>query len=202
MATRKAAKKSVVRKASTRKAAKGSGKAAATKKVVKPTKKAAKTTTRALPAAKKSGPARTAKTVSPSPVLPTIVRRPRGAALTAAPTPAARPDGVSERRWNRKLVLDALQKETGVDGGSSEQRARIVAFRNDPGGASLDDFVFVGALALKNWYVDPDKPGASERPSLWITLTGLMGKPGAANPDNWGPTTSVSQLQTIVEIAQ
>jgi len=66
----------------------------------------------------------------------------------------------------------------------------------------VEDFAFVGALAIKNWYVDPTKPGPIERASLWITVTDVLDKSGAANPNNWGPDDAVSQLQTIVEVAK
>jgi hypothetical protein len=137
---------------------------------------------------------------APAAVAPATMRGGMLESVGEAAAPSAAPPGVSERRWNRKLVLDALNAETGVDGGSPQQRGIVAAYRQSPGTASTEDFAFVGALALKNWYVDPSKPGKTERASLWITLMDLMSKSGD-NPDDWGPEDSVSQLQSTAEVA-
>jgi hypothetical protein len=104
-----------------------------------------------------------------------------------------------DRRMNRKFVLDALKSETGVDDGETAA-ARIKAYRNDPKGATTTEFSFAGALTLRRWYIDPAKPNANERRSLWQNIMQRMGK-NAADPGGWNGTTNVSQLQAIAEEA-
>lgn len=103
----------------------------------------------------------------------------------------------NERRTNRKHVLAALREETGVDDGETAA-PRIRAYKSGPIGASTTEFAFVGALTLSRWYVDPTKPNASERRSLWQNIMGRLGKHGV-DPGGWGGSTNVSQLQAIAE---
>lgn len=105
-----------------------------------------------------------------------------------------------ERRINRKHVLDALKRETGVDDGSNAA-PRIVAYRRDPVGASTQEFAFCGALTLRRWYVVSNKPNQSERRSLWQEIMSRMGK-SAPMPAGWDGNTNVSQLQAIAEEAK
>lgn len=102
-----------------------------------------------------------------------------------------------ERRVNRKHVLDALKSETGTDDGSTAA-PRIAAYRNDPIGASTEEFAFCGALTLHRWYIDPSKPNQNERRSLWREIMDRMGK-NAPMPGNWDGDTNVSLLQAIAE---
>ena len=104
-----------------------------------------------------------------------------------------------ERRINRKHVLDALKSETGVDDGSTAA-PRIVAYRQNPTGASTEEFAFCGALTLGRWYVDPTKPNQNERRSLWQEIMKRMNK-NATMPGGWDGDTNVSQLQAIAEEA-
>ena len=104
-----------------------------------------------------------------------------------------------ERRINRKHVLDALKSETGVDDGSTAA-PRIREYRQDPVGASTEEFAFCGALTLRRWYIDPTKPNQNERRSLWQEIMNRMGK-DAPTPSGWDGDTNVSQLQAIAEEA-
>ncbi|KPK40353.1 MAG: hypothetical protein AMJ69_02680 [Gammaproteobacteria bacterium SG8_47] len=106
----------------------------------------------------------------------------------------------SERRVNRKHVLDALHQETGSNGGDAAA-ARVEAFRADPIGAPTTEFAYVGALTLTRFYVDPSKPNANERRSLWMNITQRMQKPGTTDPGGWDGTTDVKQLQALAENA-
>jgi hypothetical protein len=102
-----------------------------------------------------------------------------------------------ERRVNRKLVLQALRSETGSSGGDAAAD-RVKAFISDPVGAKTEEFAFVGALILTRFFIDPSKPNASERRSLWQELMNRFGA-SASDPGGWGGDTNVSQLQAIVE---
>jgi len=109
----------------------------------------------------------------------------------ADPTP-------EERRTNRKIVLDALKSETGSSGGDLAA-ARVDAYRADPVGASSDEYFYVGALRLVRFYVDPDKPNASERRGLWQKIRSTMGKPTSPVPTDFDGTTPVRTLQMLAE---
>ena len=63
---------------------------------------------------------------------------------------------LQERRANRALVLEALLDETGSSGGDAA-KDRVIAFRTDPQGAASKAHVFVGALRLVRFYIDPTK---------------------------------------------
>lgn len=104
-----------------------------------------------------------------------------------------------ERRTNRKIVLDALRSETGVDDGETAA-PRIRAYRDDPQGASTEEFAFCGALTLRRWYIAPGKPNKSERRGLWQSIMKRMDKE-AKDPGGWGGDTDVEQLQSIAEEA-
>ena len=105
-----------------------------------------------------------------------------------------------DRRRNRKHVLDALVQETGSSGGGAAA-PRVNAYREDPIGAPTAEFAYVGALALRRFYIDESKPNAVERRSLWKSLTDRMQKPGVADPGGWDGTTLVMKLQAIAEQA-
>lgn len=105
-----------------------------------------------------------------------------------------------ERRINRKHVLQALKSETGSEGGSAAA-PRVKAYCADPTGASSAEFAFVGALTLRRFYVDPAKPNAAERRSLWQEITTRLDKLGAKDPGGWGSETAVLTLQAIAEEA-
>lgn len=104
-----------------------------------------------------------------------------------------------ERRINRKHVLDALKSETGVDDGETAA-PRIRAYRNDPTGASTQEFAFCGALTLSRWYIAPNKPNQNERRGLWQSIMNRMNK-DATDPGGWNGETNVSLLQQIAEEA-
>jgi hypothetical protein len=105
-----------------------------------------------------------------------------------------------ERRQNRKHVLLALNEETGGQGGSAAS-ARVIAYCNDPIGASTEEFGYVGGLRLRRWYIADDKPNAAERASLWQNLKQKFGKPAATDPGGWDGTSDVKKLQAIMEEA-
>lgn len=119
------------------------------------------------------------------------VPRARGAAAPAAPA-------LAQRRLNRKHVLDALNRETGSNGGD-HAAPRVIAYRDDPEGAGREHFTFVGALPLVNWYVDPARPTAAEARSLWHEVRKRMAKPVGTPPAGIDSTTSVVGLQTLAE---
>ena len=106
----------------------------------------------------------------------------------------------NDRRKNRKLVLDALVDETGSFGGDAAA-ARVTAYRADPVGASTTEFGYVGALTLRRFYLDDDKPDATERRSLWQNLMTRMNRPGGRDPGGWDGSTLVLTLQAIAEEA-
>ena len=120
----------------------------------------------------------------------------RGAAAAAG---AAAPVELSltQRRTNRKHVLDALHDETGSNGGDHAAE-RVIAFRNDPHGEGKPHMTFVGALPLVRWYVDPSKPNASEARSLWHNLRKRLDKSIGSAPAFTGASTVVG-LQTLAE---
>lgn len=103
----------------------------------------------------------------------------------------------ADRRRNRKHVLEALHDETGSWGGDAAAD-RVKAYCKDPEGASKEQFAYVGAMVLRRFYVDPAKPNASERRSLWKHTTDRIGHAGK-DPGGWDADTNVSQLQAIVE---
>ena len=59
---------------------------------------------------------------------------------------------------------------------------------------------YVGALTLQRFYIDPAKPNAVERRSLWKNIGDRLGK-DAKDPGGWDGETNVSQLQAIAEEA-
>jgi hypothetical protein len=102
-----------------------------------------------------------------------------------------------QRRNNRKLVLQALRSETGSFGGSAAEQ-RVKDFIADPQEAPTEVFSFAGALILTRFFVDPEKPNASERRSLWQELMRRF-EGSASDPGGWDGETNVGQLQAIVE---
>jgi hypothetical protein len=105
-----------------------------------------------------------------------------------------------QRRKNRKDVLKALNSETGGFGGDTAE-PRVRAYIADPVGASTVEFAFIGALTLRRFYIDPEKPNVSERRSLWQATLSQLNQGSAKDPGGWGSDTNVSQLQAIVEEA-
>lgn len=106
----------------------------------------------------------------------------------------------SERRINRKILLEALQQETGSSGGSVAA-PRVKAYCSKPVDASPEEFGFVGGLTLRRFYIDPTKPNNAERQSLWFEITKRLGKLGVVNPGGWDGSTDVKKLQAIAEEA-
>ncbi|MGY4827081.1 hypothetical protein ACVNIS_00735 [Sphaerotilaceae bacterium SBD11-9] len=106
----------------------------------------------------------------------------------------------SDRRINRKTILESLQEETGSSGGSAAA-PRVKAYCNDPVGATPEEFGFVGGLTLRRFYIDPSKPIDAERASLWFEIVKRLGKPGVANPGGWDGSADVKKLQAIAEEA-
>jgi len=104
----------------------------------------------------------------------------------------------NQKRINRKLVLDALNEETGSSGGDAAT-ARVDAYRADPIAAKTVDYAFIGSLSLNRFYIDPTKPNGNERSSLWANLKQKFNKPNAADPGGWGGDTPVMTLQAIME---
>ena len=105
-----------------------------------------------------------------------------------------------ERRMNRRHLLDALKSETGSSGGEPAAK-RVDAYRKDPLGSTTTEFGYVGGLRLTRFYVDPAKPNAGERGSLWQSLMGRMGKHGTSDPGGWDGSSDVKKLQVIAEEA-
>jgi hypothetical protein len=105
-----------------------------------------------------------------------------------------------DRRRNRASVLKALKSETGSSGGDAAAK-RVAAYFKDPLKASTADFAFVGTLNLTRFYIDPQKPNATERRSLWQAMIAEFDQGTGADPGNWSGVTTVSQLQGIVEEA-
>lgn len=103
-----------------------------------------------------------------------------------------------DRRNNRRDILEALNSETGSFGGDTAA-PRVQAYIADPVGASTIEFAFVGALTLQRFYIDPQKPNASERRSLWQAMLAELNQGSAKDPGGWGSDTNVSLLQAIVE---
>lgn len=102
-----------------------------------------------------------------------------------------------QRRINRKLILDALNEETGSNGGDAAA-PRVIAYRADPVGSSTTEFGYVGGLAIRRWYVAADQPDDGQRASLWQNIMGKMGK-SAADPGGWDGSTLVMRLQVLAE---
>jgi len=105
----------------------------------------------------------------------------------------------SIRRRNRAEVLKALHDETGGWGGDAAE-ARAKNYCKDPGGAATMEFAYVGALTLRRFYIDPDKPNGVEQAGLWKNIQQRLSKDGA-NPGGWDDGTNVSQLQIMAEEA-
>lgn len=105
---------------------------------------------------------------------------------------------LQQRRDNRAKVLQSLFEETGSSGGDNAAE-RVKAYRADPHGAASKDHVFVGALRLVRFYVDPTKPGNNERRSLWHAVRTKMGKPTSPVPQAIDGSTSVAMLQLLAE---
>lgn len=103
-----------------------------------------------------------------------------------------------DRRNNRRDILEALNSETGSFGGDAAA-PRVRAYIADPVGASTVEFAFVGALTLQRFYIDPQKPNASERRGLWQAMLAELNQGSAKDPGGWGTDTSVLLLQAIVE---
>jgi hypothetical protein len=106
----------------------------------------------------------------------------------------------AEQRINRKHVLDALNSETGSNGGSIAE-ARVKAYRQNPQGASTTEFGYVGGIVLRRFYVAPGKPNTVERRSLWQNITTRMNKLGTKDPGGWDGETDVMTLQQVAEEA-
>lgn len=104
-----------------------------------------------------------------------------------------------QRRENRKLVLKALQSETGSSGGDLAAQ-RVKDYIANPQEASTDDYVYVGALRLTRFYVDPSKPNAGERRGLWHSVRAAMGKTTGNAPSDIDGTTPVRTLQVLAEV--
>ena len=105
---------------------------------------------------------------------------------------------LQQRRANRAMVLEALLSETGSSGGDAAAE-RVVAFRGDPQGAASKVHVFVGALRLVRFYIDPSKPNMSERRSLWHAVRTRMGKSTTTVPNSIDSSTAVAMLQLLAE---
>lgn len=106
-----------------------------------------------------------------------------------------------QRRMNRKHVLIALKEETGSLGGTAAAE-NVDAYCADPDRANTKTFAYVGGLTLNKFYIDPAKPNASERRSLWMNVVGKMGKTGTIDPGNWDGSADVKKLQAILEGAK
>jgi hypothetical protein len=105
---------------------------------------------------------------------------------------------LEQRRLNRKVVLDALKRETGSSGGDAAA-ARVDAYRADPVNAPSDEYIYVGALRLTRFYVDPSKPNGAERQGLWTSIRSPMGKSVTPVPRDIDGTMTVRTLQLLAE---
>ena len=103
-----------------------------------------------------------------------------------------------QRRTNRTIVLRSLKNETGSSGGDAAA-ARVEDFCADPVGASSDEYVYVGALRLVRFYVDPTKPNASERQGLWQKVRTEMAKSTSPVPKDIDGAMAVRTLQLLAE---
>ena len=104
-----------------------------------------------------------------------------------------------QRRINRKLVLLALKEETGSSGGDVAA-ARFASYVANPIAASIEDFTYLGSLTLARFYIDPEKPNALERQSLWTCLNQKFQK-HVEDPGGWGGKSDVGQIQDTIEEA-
>jgi hypothetical protein len=75
----------------------------------------------------------------------------------------------------------------------------VQAYCNDPINATTTEFAFVGALILRRWYIDPEKPNAAERASLWQEVRTRMERLLSPVPDGWNGTSDVDLVQAIAE---
>lgn len=105
---------------------------------------------------------------------------------------------LEQRRENRRIVLEALRRETGSQGGDLAA-PRVRAFVADPQNAATEEYVYVGALRLSRFYVDPSKPNSSERGGLWQSVRTAMGKAVGPVPTDVDGTTPVRSLQVLAE---
>lgn len=105
---------------------------------------------------------------------------------------------LKQRRLNRKIVLDALKQETGSSGGDVAA-PRVDAYCADPVAADSAEYVYVGALRLSRFYVDPSKPNAAERQGLWHSVRTPMGKSVTPVPAAIDGAMPVRTLQLLAE---
>lgn len=105
---------------------------------------------------------------------------------------------LQQRRANRAIVLEALLSETGSSGGDAAA-GRVNAYRSDPQGAASKDHVFVGALRLVRFYVDPTKPNMNERRGLWQAIRTRMNKSTSPVPSSIDSSSSVAMVQLLAE---
>ena len=105
---------------------------------------------------------------------------------------------LQQRRANRAIVLEALFSETGSSGGDAAAD-RVIAYRNDPQGAASKDHVFVGALRLVRFYIDPTKPNNNERRGLWQAIRTRMNKSTSPVPSSIDADSSVAMVQLLAE---
>jgi hypothetical protein len=103
-----------------------------------------------------------------------------------------------QARINCKHVLEALHAETGGMGGDVAA-ARVQAYCNDPINATATEFAFVGSLILRRWYIDPAKPNAAERASLWQEVRTRMQRSLSPVPSGWGGDSEVFLVQAMAE---
>jgi hypothetical protein len=104
------------------------------------------------------------------------------------------------RRVDRGRVLVVLARVTGSFGDEAAA-PRVRAYIKDPVHASNEDFGYVGALQLRRFYAWADKPEKADRLILWTALMFEFAQPGLADPGHWGASTTVSQLQRLVDEA-
>lgn len=174
-------------------------KATKLKKSSKPAKakaRAAKPVARKA-AARKSAKRPAAKTAGK----PSVKRAAKAAAApTPAPVPAPAPAPAAAvlppSSVTLARVLDALHARTGNNGGD-HAAADVKRYREANGDVDDATALFVRALPIKNWYVDPDKPDAAELDNLWISVRRKMGRAEVPKPGGWNKDSSTSTLNRV-----
>ena len=123
---------------------------------------------------------------------------PPAAAMAAASTDLDLPPEV----LNLALVLDALNDETGTNGGTAAED-RVKLFRDKRGDVDASTFGFVSSLPIRHWYASAfDRPNDEERKSLWFAVRDLMHRPQVPNPGGWDGASPTDDLRLIAQRTQ
>ena len=195
------------KKKPTRKPAKKRAKpapAAKSKKLKKPSTPAKAKARPAKPAARKLAAKKPAKRpVAKTAGRPAVKRAAKAAAAaTPAPAPAPAPaaPALPPSAVTLARVLDALHARTGNNGGD-HAAADVRRYREANGDVDDATALFVRALPIKNWYVNPDMPDENEIEQLWISVCRKMDRAEVPHPGGWNKESSTSTLNRIAREA-